>query len=232
MKLSRYIKESQQAETPRELFKLLCEAAHDLGFPYLACVILSETGKTQTYGVSYPQDWINHYLARNYQNIDPVLQYCPRCPLGLEWKKLRNDDTLTAPQKQLMQEAEQFGLERGLTLPLFGPYGRLILLSFAGPEKRAIRKTIYNRLMLLALQFHICLMTLNTVPPSSSPLTPREIDCLKWVAQGKSSWEIGKILGISEHTVNGYIRDIYQKLDVSTRAMAVMTALRRGLMTP
>jgi LuxR family quorum-sensing system transcriptional regulator CciR len=63
-------------------------------------------------------------------------------------------------------------------------------------------------------------------------ISKREKDCLVWTAQGKRSWEIGKILGISEHTVNFHLKDAYRKLDVSVRSAAVVKAGRLGLLGP
>lgn len=52
-------------------------------------------------------------------------------------------------------------------------------------------------------------------------LTPKEIDVLSWVVEGKTSWEIGKILETSERTVKFHLRNVYEKLNVTNRAQAV-----------
>ncbi len=61
-----------------------------------------------------------------------------------------------------------------------------------------------------------------------SHLTPREELCLNWVAQGKTSWEIGVILGITERTVNFHIQNASSKLGVSNRQAAIARALIDG----
>lgn len=48
-------------------------------------------------------------------------------------------------------------------------------------------------------------------------LKPREVDVTEWLTQGKSNWEIGRILGISESTVKGYVVKILNKLSVESR---------------
>ena len=63
------------------------------------------------------------------------------------------------------------------------------------------------------------------------PLTARERECLLWAAQGKTSWEIGRILGIAERTVNFHIANTCAKLDVRTRQAAITTALEWGLIS-
>lgn len=57
----------------------------------------------------------------------------------------------------------------------------------------------------------------------------RERQCLDWTAQGKTSFEISKILDLSEHTVNNYIVSATRKLSASNRAHAIAKALRLDL---
>ena len=64
---------------------------------------------------------------------------------------------------------------------------------------------------------------------SSEPLTGRELDVLKLLADGKSNKEIGSQLFISETTVKSHMRSIFSKLNVLSRTEAITTASRRGL---
>lgn len=65
-----------------------------------------------------------------------------------------------------------------------------------------------------------------TVTPG---LSPRELECLAWVSQGKSSTDIGAILGLSARTVDSYLEKAASKLGVRTRIEAVAIGVRRGL---
>jgi DNA-binding CsgD family transcriptional regulator len=56
----------------------------------------------------------------------------------------------------------------------------------------------------------------------SKPLTPRQQDCLHWASLGKSDWEIGKVLGLSRHTVHRHIEAAKHRLEVSTRVQAIL----------
>lgn len=60
-------------------------------------------------------------------------------------------------------------------------------------------------------------------------LSPREKEVLKWLIEGKSSWDISGILHISKNTVNFHIKNLFQKLDVVNRTQAVSEALRRNI---
>ncbi len=59
-------------------------------------------------------------------------------------------------------------------------------------------------------------------------LSPRELDVISLMTQGKSNREIGKALSISEGTVKFHVNNILSKLQVSDRTQAVITALKRG----
>jgi len=60
-------------------------------------------------------------------------------------------------------------------------------------------------------------------------LTPREIEVLRWVAHGKSAWEVGEILHIAKRTVDAHVQAVVRKLGAANRTHAVALALRDGL---
>ncbi len=66
--------------------------------------------------------------------------------------------------------------------------------------------------------------------PASSPLTQRELDVLRLVAEGIGNQEIADRLHLGLGTVKGHIRDILEKLAATDRAHAAVTAFRRGLL--
>lgn len=60
-------------------------------------------------------------------------------------------------------------------------------------------------------------------------LTKREEEVLYWVKEGKSTWDIGKLLSISEPTITFHLKNIYKKLEVANRPHAVAKAISYGL---
>lgn len=63
----------------------------------------------------------------------------------------------------------------------------------------------------------------------TSPLSERERECIFWVAEGKTTEEVGVILGVSPSTVNTYLGSVMQKLGARNRALAIATAIRQDL---
>ena len=66
------------------------------------------------------------------------------------------------------------------------------------------------------------------MPATDSPLTPREVDVLRLIADGKANTEIAAALNIGLGTVKGHIRDILEKLSAADRTQAAVVALRKG----
>ena len=69
----------------------------------------------------------------------------------------------------------------------------------------------------------------SPAPPADNPLTPRELEILKLIAEGNGNAEIAQRLYLGLGTVKGHIRDILEKFSASDRTQAAVTALRRGL---
>jgi len=67
------------------------------------------------------------------------------------------------------------------------------------------------------------------LPPTEDPLTEREVDVLKFVAQGLSNQEIADVLVLSERTVRTHVTNILTKLHLANRTQAALYALREGL---
>lgn len=67
-----------------------------------------------------------------------------------------------------------------------------------------------------------------TAAPAAA-LTARETEVLRLIAKGHTVADVARLLQLSPHTVSGYLKDIYRKLSVSTRAEAALEAARRGL---
>lgn len=61
-------------------------------------------------------------------------------------------------------------------------------------------------------------------------LTPREIEILRWSMAGKTSWETGRILSISENTVNFHIKNCVRKLSTTNKREAVVRGMTLGIL--
>ncbi|MEK1897527.1 MAG: helix-turn-helix transcriptional regulator [Rhizobium sp.] len=82
---------------------------------------------------------------------------------------------------------------------------------------------------LLAAYFASFLQCGATKTDRDFELTDRELECLFWIAEGKTSDEIAMILGISRNTINNYITSVMRKTATKTRSEAIAFAVRNNL---
>ncbi len=75
-------------------------------------------------------------------------------------------------------------------------------------------------------------LLLPLMQPEAPRLSAREVEVLKWTKAGKTAWEIGQILSLSESGVNYHLRSIFMKLDAVNKHQAVLRALALGLLDP
>ncbi len=176
-----------------------------------------------------PDEWKERYFAQHYVEHDPVISEVMTNVEPFLWsealEKARPDKT----QRQIFHEASEFHMNEGMCIPIYGPRRYMAYVSLAGahldlaPGSRAA-------LHVMALYTHNRLMKLlQADAPPAPKLTQREAECLRWVARGKSDWEIGEILAISERTAHWYIENAKRKLGVATRLQAVINAVTTGL---
>ncbi|CAG1020132.1 Transcriptional activator protein LuxR [Methylococcales bacterium] len=184
----------------------------------------------------YPEPWLEHYFTNAYYDIDPIIAYCSKYVTPIQWDDLTK--SISSQSIQMMNEAGEFGLKAGITMPMHGPHGELGILSFALNRPTLLAREITQHAMpyvqLLAGYLHEAMwrvLSLENVI-NMPPLTTREQECLKWVADGKTSWEISKLLSVSERTINFHLNNAILKLQASNRQHAVTKAILQGLIHP
>ncbi len=186
---------------------------------------------------SIPKAWEVRYREMNYQNHCPIYRASLRGgTLPLIWQKVWDRVGMTATQQRMQDEAASHGITNGICIPIEETngdrYGIGISTDLADAESARV---IDVHLPLLFFMTHHLYAVMadryvdGVTPEKISPLTARELDCLHWVAIGKSNWEISEIHSISENTVKFHLRNIRSKLNVTTRAAAVAKAFQLGL---
>ena len=176
----------------------------------------------------YPTDWLDLYFAKGYLGVDPVLRENFTNFSCQYW-----EDTYrkSPPPREFVADARDFGLKSGYTYGASSADGREgSLFSFAGsrieqhPRTEAIIRHVIPH-------FHQALLRVfaSGKGKRAANLTAREREILRWLKEGKSSWDISKIFGISARTVNYHVTNVKQKLDAVSRAQAVAIGVEQGL---
>jgi len=226
------------------LTQVFHESVTDLGFDAFALHIVSLSGMPGrvVYGVTtYPDEWVKRYREAGYVQIDPVISNGLSRQMPFEWREVLAGMPLNERQRRFFGEAGEFGILEGLTMPIHGQNGQFsaITLTTSLRGKLADRIIRANRYVAqrLCLHYHevVGARLLARVKGADAPardeprLTERERDCLRWAAQGKTAWEIAKLLNIGERTVVFHIENAKQKLGVHSRQHAVVRAVMAGL---
>lgn len=178
---------------------------------------------------SMPEGWMENYAARGYAAEDPLSERTRREVRPIHWSAHDWDRTATPLQRQWRDDNLAANIAVGYAIPDRSS-GDLKVLSLAG-EHSDLHPLDLKALHFAGIEALNRMQELGARPPAAmkSPLSRRECECLKWIAAGKTDWEIGAILALSEKTVNVYVERAKRKLGVQTRTQAIVYALRGGL---
>jgi DNA-binding CsgD family transcriptional regulator len=164
---------------------------------------------------------------------DPVMQHCRNQSVPIIW----NQDTYTTKGLgEMWEEQARFGYRNGVCLALHMPEGRHFVLG-VDREQALPRDPIEVTRMVADLQLFavhaqdaaLRILVPATAQPERPALTPRELESLRWTMDGKTAWEVGDTLGISERTAVLHVNNAMHKLSCANKHQAVLKALRLGL---
>ena len=173
-----------------------------------------------------PQAWRDLYQERGWGVHDPILQELRGRCCSFVWSEVLSSNSLTAPQQELMREAAAKGLVDGFGISIHEAGGYVGTVNLAATSVNldpAGRATL--ALASVYLYLRLCALRAAAQRCAGKRLSPREIEILRWITEGKSDWQIGRILAISDKTVNYHIE---RKFGVATRVQAVVSAIQQG----
>jgi LuxR family quorum-sensing transcriptional regulator LasR len=169
-------------------------------------------------------------------HIDPTVEHCMARAAPLIWSPTIFS---TTAQQSMYEEARSYGLRAGVTVPIHGPNQEAGMMCFVNDSssiedfQRHVNVALPNLVLLRDLVIDTSQRHLDTHAKTLLPkLTPRERECLKWTARGKSTWEISHILNCSEAVVNFHMKNIRTKFGVNSRRAAAVIAAQLGLIDP
>ena len=183
---------------------------------------------------TYPDAWISYYLQHHLMTKDPIVRRALEDKGSFLWSSVVKSHAETV----MMRKAEEFGISPiGYTIvtPQSNPWKGFFSLTMA-PDCADIAEweslVVQHQRDLEAIALQLYYKAARELDPQETfliTLSKREMECLQFIARGKSHSDIGDILGLSEHTVRSYSRSVRQKLNCSTLAQAVAKASAIGL---
>ena len=188
---------------------------------------------------SYNKEWMKTYVQENYINIDPVISVGMKSSDPFVWGSEtvenynKNEDGIKNPKNknvvQFFSAAHDFGLKSGVSyvykkLDFYGHSPTVISLANVKAENIPMAAKVIKYTSPILSD-----TLLSNISKSNVQLGKRETEVLKWIMAGKSAWETGIIMSISERTVRHHLTNIYKKLDVVNSTQAVAEAIRSGI---
>lgn len=211
------------------------EVCETLGFDDAAYAGINPVGGTMHAYVTYSEDWQNHYQEHGLHNLDPTLHTAMRSVAPVDWARLSRDQNF----RRVFNDASEFGIsERGMTVPIRGPYGEFGMLSVtrncSESDWKKHRNSVIVELQKIAAHVHDHVMASEPITRflRHPNLSKRETEILQWIAAGKSQQDIADILNISNRTVEVHLKSSRNKLFALTTAQAVGRAVGMELIYP
>jgi LuxR family transcriptional regulator len=180
---------------------------------------------------NYSKRWQERYARENYIAIDPTVAHGMRSVMPLIWS-----DQVFARAREFWEEARGHGLVAGWAQSCYDAkgVGALLTLARAHDDQPASKlEDTALTLSWLVQAAHVGLSRIllpKVVPDADNSLTPREIEVLRWTADGKTSSEVGEIMSITERTVNFHVNNSLVKLGVANKTAGVVKAVILGLL--
>lgn len=224
---------ARTATTLGALATLLDAAVRDLGFRYHALVEhadLARPPRNLLFLHNYPATWVETFARSGLHRQDPAQKLASIRPGAFVWDDIPSLIRLTGAQDRLFDQARRAGLGAGFTVPLHAAGRRSASCSFVTetgrplPERALLAAELLAHLA-FASAFDIRRVSVGRAVPH---LTPREAECVALMAQGKTDWEIGVILDLSEETVTKYLKTARRRFGVTRRAQLAIAVLAEG----
>ncbi|HEX3637388.1 MAG TPA: autoinducer binding domain-containing protein [Paraburkholderia sp.] len=226
--------ELQTCEQIDAAFSILSRASLDLGFSYCAFGYVNRVpfcSRNIVIKSSYPERWVSRYREKEYLRVDPIAKLESGDLTPVIW-----GDRLFADAKHLWDEARSAGLAIGISQPCWDARGQFGVYSLARegtPVGFSEIKTLRPFLLALGQLSMSCFSRIADQQSSTATeakLTQREIEILRWTADGKSAKGISNALDISVDTVNFHLKNCKRKLNAQSKASAAAYAIAYGLL--
>lgn len=232
-----FLSETAGAKSNENILNALDRAARHFGFNCFAILgIPLPCERLDSYLMlnAWPREWVEHYLSNNYVHADPVVHLCKMRDSAFVWSDALRNQELCRPARRVMNEARQFSLNDGFSVPIHTADRVQGIVTF-GAEK--VELSIPARVALHILSVY-AYNTLRAMTPRKTNLqnnnqlraTAREREIIQWCAAGKTASEIAEILGRSHRTIQNEILNVQRKLNVVNSAQMIAESFRSGIL--
>ncbi|MCI0426798.1 MAG: LuxR C-terminal-related transcriptional regulator [Nitrospiraceae bacterium] len=212
--LGELMHEARTVDSPKKLSTLTESIGKFAPHEYSACGLFSLRKCSLNVGHStYGQEFAHLYVTQGFV-VDPSIQLLQTTRFSITSSQDRLD---FEEPRQVTNLKLDFGIKTCLSVSVRGVIGVCTYFAFSNFDKRQQSK-LRMLMQIMAPHYHLAyLRGTSQIGDSESQiqsfsLTPKEEEIMRWVAEGKTNWEISIILHMSLNTVKTHLKNIYQKL--------------------
>ena len=179
----------------------------------------------------WPSEWFEIYARNDYINADPVARLSRETLNPFQWTEAPYEPEREPRAVEVIQRARDFNMIEGFVVPIHGrTFDAAVSLGGTHLDLNPYSKPAIHLMAMYG--FDRVRLLLDPSRLRRSDLTGRERETLAWASQGKSAWEIGEILGISQRTVEEHLAAAGRKLGAVNRVHAVAIGIRERVIEP
>ncbi len=212
--------------------RIIEQQAEELEFDFFALFIRHPVPFTRPktfFYSNYPKRWVEYYLHEDLMPRDPVLKMCHSPRAMWLW-----EDDLLPEGRLVLQAAREHGIYHGISCSVMAENRSIGILSLssANPSKMiALTEELELKLQYISELSMAALIEMNDISMLATKLelSERELEILKWTAEGKTSAEISLILSISENTVNFHQKNMQKRFNAPNKTQIASYAAAIGL---
>jgi LuxR family quorum-sensing system transcriptional regulator CciR len=248
-----FILASRRARTAGDLRDLLCSITHEMGFHSFALVQhvkdFSRENDKFLAVTNLSENWVDYFLEQKLHADEPIYAASRRTGVGFRFGDLPSLIKITDRHRNVQRAMRGEGITDGFCVPAHIPgeangsctfvvrdnsplpARNLPMAQLAGNfAYEAARHLLRSGVRLVGRPLSRSAegFVRRTCVPR---LTTRQLECIIFVAQGKTDWEIAKILGLHEQTVTQHLNEARRRCGVSRRSELVIHALYHGYVT-
>lgn len=224
------------ARDAASLHQAVLRCTHALGFEHFGGFIgLDRAGGSPMFRRTVehiPAGFESLYACARRSQRNPVAQHLKHHHTPIEWDQAY---FVRHQRAEMWEELAGFGYRAGVSCAMHLPGGRHHAFGLSGPSpldaRPDRRMALAATVQWLGTQLHEA--SARLLFPVAEPrqcLTERERECLQWALAGKTAWETGRILSLSERSIGAAFASAMRKLDCVNKHQAAARASRLGLL--
>jgi len=215
----------------KDIVESALDLARDLGFDYATFV--TGPGQVMPHRMALnnmPAAWRQRYRQQGYGATDPSVRHCRHSVVPLLWT-----DGLFRTTPEFRQDAWNHGIRHGLSLAIHDSDHQVSMLTLARQHLPVSADEFCAKVGQCLWLGNLLHQRLGARQASADgdthgQLSGRELEILRWSAEGKTAGDIATILSLSERTVNFHISTAVKKMGMGNKLSAVVHAAQTGLL--